>query len=517
MAKPDEGVKLTEQELNALEKRIAAVYRQAAKELDAEVKAYFVGFEMRDAEQKSRVDAGEITEQQYRQWRLNQIARGKHFEALRDKMAQRYTQANETSVAYVNDATPGIYSLNRNYAAYTIEQVSDKADFTLWDERTVRRMITEQPDSMPYYPPERAVRRGIDLSYGKRQITASVTSAILQGKSIGQIADDLQQRIQTMNRNSAIRSARTAVTGAQNAGRLDSYAAAEKMGIKLKKQWLATLDGRTRHSHALLDGESVDRKKPFSNGCMFPGDPNGKPEEVYNCRCTLVADLDGIDQTSERRAKDPKTGETVLVRDMTYAQWAGWKQETGAFMGLSLQPQTVTMESISRVKAFSCETLDAAGQERLKNMHKQLLLIARKQEPGIEVGRAFSLNMESLTGYIVGQEPSHVYIPDQNVPYVAIHTHPSSSTFSPGDLFRFAKRDNLKMLTAIGHDGHIYAIEKTAAFDSKRFISRISYIQAETTKITEGNTSDRQKLEEMDSFIREELQKISDYGVIYYE
>lgn len=96
-----------------------------------------------------------------------------------------------------------------------------------------------------------------------------------------------------MNRTSAIGAARTAVTGAQNAGRMDSFTAAEGMGIKLKKEWLATLDGRTRHSHAVLDGERVENDKKFSNGCMFPGDPNGPPGEVYNCRCTLIADVDG--------------------------------------------------------------------------------------------------------------------------------------------------------------------------------------------------------------------------------
>lgn len=38
------------------------------------------------------------------------------------------------------------------------------------------------------------MQRGIDLKYGKQQITASVTSSILQGKGIGKIADDLQRQ-----------------------------------------------------------------------------------------------------------------------------------------------------------------------------------------------------------------------------------------------------------------------------------------------------------------------------------
>ena len=63
--------------------------------------------------------------------------------------------------------------------------------------------------------------------------------------------------------------------------------------VELKKEWLATLDGRTRHSHALLDGEQVAQDKAFSNGCRFPGDPKGAPGEIYNCRYTLTAVVEG--------------------------------------------------------------------------------------------------------------------------------------------------------------------------------------------------------------------------------
>lgn len=331
MKKPDYAHKLTDAELAKLEHRIAKLYKEAADELTDTVKAYFEQFEKRDAAMKEKLDAGEITEQQYKQWRLAQMGRGKRFTALRDKVAERYTNANETAVAYVNDATPGIYSLNRNYAAYKIEQVSDKADFTLWDEQTVKRLIAEQPDLMSYYPPKRALQRGIDLKYGKQQITGSVTSSILQGKGIGKIADDLQSRIRDMNRASAIRTARTAVTAAQNAGRLDTYRAAQDMGIKLKKRWLATLDNRTRHAHAMLDGQTVDVDKPFKvDGyeLMYPGDTSAPGYLVYNCRCTQIAEVDGEDTSSGgRRARDPETGESVLVEDMTYAEWAGWKKE----------------------------------------------------------------------------------------------------------------------------------------------------------------------------------------------
>lgn len=348
MVNSDLGHKLTDKELAKLEHRIAKLYRETGEELQATIDAYFEQFKKRDEEMKALIgtvqNGKEWTEADYKQWRLNQIGRGERYQAMRDKVAHRMTDANAVAVSYTNDATPGIYSLNRNYSAYTIEQVAGNVGFDLWDEQTVKRLMVEQPDLMPYYPPKRALKRGIDLEYGKKQITKSVTSSILQGKSIKHMADDLQKRITTMSRDSAIRTARTAVTGAQNAGRMDSYAAAEKMGIKLKKEWLATLDARTRHSHAMLDGEQVAQDKKFSNGCRFPGDPQGPPWEIYNCRCTLVAALDGIDTSSaQRRARNPVTGETELIQNMTYQEWVRSKQK---------QQKAVEIEAVLRYNSI---------------------------------------------------------------------------------------------------------------------------------------------------------------------
>ena len=317
----DYGQKMTDKELAALERRIAKVYSEASKDLKKTIDEYFSKFVERDKAQKKLLENGKITEDQYKQWRLNQIGRGERFKDLQKKVAERCTKANEVAVSYVNDETPNIYSLNRNYGAYEIERVSGDVGFTLWDEQTVKRLIVEEPGLMPYYPKKKALNRGIDLAYGKRQISAQVTSSILLGHSIGKIANGLQDRIISMNRASAIRTARTAVTGAQNAGRQDSYVAAKKMGIQMKKEWIASLDSRTRHSHAIIDGERVSVDKAFSNGCRFPGDPQGKPWEVYNCRCTMIAAIDGVD-TSDGLRRDKNS----VFPNMTFAQWEASKQ-----------------------------------------------------------------------------------------------------------------------------------------------------------------------------------------------
>lgn len=368
MATSDLGHQLTNKKLAKLERRIAKLYREAGKELQAIIDAYFEQFQKRDEEMKALIgtvqNGKEWTEADYKQWRLNQIGRGKRYQAMRDRVAHRVTDANAVAVSYTNDATPGIYSLNRNYAAYTIESVAGDVGFDLWDEQTVKRLMVEQPDLMPYYPPKRALKRSIDLAYGKKQITASVTSSILRGLSIKHMADNLQKRITTMSRDSAIRTARTAVTGAQNAGRMDSYAAAEKMGIKLKKEWLATLDARTRHSHAMLDGEQVAQDKKFSNGCRFPGDPQGPPWEIYNCRCTLVAAVDGVDTSDGlRRTRDG------LISDMTYAQWEASKQ---GYSGRQLSPYHMGSEKSAKdvTKKYIDSAKPRMGKVRYENGYR---------------------------------------------------------------------------------------------------------------------------------------------------
>ena len=267
--------------------------------------------------------------------------------------------------AYVNDATPSIYSLNRNYEAYTIEKTVGNCDFTLWDESTVKRLLVEQPDIMPYYPPERALQRGFDLAYGKDQITKRVTSGIIRGISPGKIANELMAGITTMNRESAVRAARTGITAAENAGRLDSWRAAENMGITIRRQWVCTKDARTRFGHAMADGQTVEgTKTPFIVGgekMMFPGDKSlgAHGWNIYNCRCTTrTVEKDGIEaEPRQMRVRDPETGEWKVVNEMTYADWEKWKK-TGIQPTIQTKSSFTPAKTIKKNKKNSSKTIE---------------------------------------------------------------------------------------------------------------------------------------------------------------
>lgn len=57
------------------------------------------------------------------------------------------------------------------------------------------------------------------------------------------------------------------------------------------KLWIATLDGRTRITHASLHGSKVPYYESFNVGgerLRYPRDPNGSAENVANCRCFLI-------------------------------------------------------------------------------------------------------------------------------------------------------------------------------------------------------------------------------------
>lgn len=290
MPERDVGHEQTEKILQALERRIAQVYAEARDGVKQTIEKYWAGLAERDRYMRALVQKGEITQDYYTQWLQNQIGRGERYEALQSQLAERVTNAAETAYAYINDATPQVYSLNRNYGAYTIERVAGNVGFTIWDESTVRRLLVQQPELMPYYPPKKALKYGIDLEWGKKQIRAAIQSGILRGESIGEIANDLRRRIPDMSRKSALRTARTAVTSAQNGGRMDSYKAASDMGIKVRKRWVATKDSRTRDAHQKLDGKTADWDEPFISKLgeiRYPGDPRAKPALTYNCRCTL--------------------------------------------------------------------------------------------------------------------------------------------------------------------------------------------------------------------------------------
>ena len=216
------------------------------------------------------------------------------------------------------------------------------------------------------------------------------------------------------------------------------------------------------------------------------------------------------------RTSVPKFGRSEASR----ANWAA-KKNSSVYSSLNIEPKPVTMQSIANVKAFSCDTLDAAGQQQLKNAHKRLLMVASKQPENVEVGRVFDIKMKPLTKDITGSaEGSSVQLPNFDTPYVVIHTHPACGIFSHGDLSSFTRNKNLKLMTAIGHNGHIYAVEKSINYDAVAANGIVGDLNAEIARlknIPRAELPDDQLLEQAEKLIRQAIGDLQENGVKYYE
>lgn len=329
----DYSDKKTEAELIDLEKKLNRIYKQAWNEMREETEQYFEHFAERYQKEYQKYKAGEYTEAQFKAWYQAQVARGKTWEARRDSLAMKMTHTNEIAAAYINNTTPSIFALNANYMEYMIEQDYD-VSFTLVNEDVVKNLVMENSNAIEFKTVK--VNPVRDYKWNSDRIQSALISGILQGKSIGDIADSFMV-VQERNKNAAIRNARTSVTSAQNAGRIDTMRHSKDMGINIRKQWLSAQDNRVRDSHAVLNGQIRDIEDTFDNDLLYPADPNGIPAEVYNCRCTLkyiypkYQNIQSSERYSEgkqgnesyqewlkRKNKDEQAMATSVVKDSIY-------------------------------------------------------------------------------------------------------------------------------------------------------------------------------------------------------
>lgn len=317
---PDEGHEETDRLLAALEKKLRRTYKEAKNNAEGKFLRYMRDFIQKDARHRQDVADGTWSAEEYENWRKNQLMYGETLEEIRDVIATDLRNTDKIAMDVARGAQPEIYATNFNYGTYTIEKAGRiDTSFTLYDHSTVERLMRDDPKLLP--KPSKKRQKEIDasgLKWNQRRLTSAFTASILAGDSIPKMAKRISS-VADMNENAAIRNARTMSTGAENAGREDSYERAEKMGIDLEQEWSATLDGATRHSHRMVDGEKVKVGQKFSNGVRFPGDPDGPAREIYNCRCTLIPVVDGIDpgafdKTDTLRRK-------LENADITYEEW----------------------------------------------------------------------------------------------------------------------------------------------------------------------------------------------------
>ena len=310
----DTAHRLTDEKLEEMEKRLSAIYSRAEKEIQKTADEYFSKFAKQDEAKRKLLEQGKITEDEYTKWRKGKVMYGSRFTEMKEQCAKQLLNVNQIAIAYVNGELPEVYAINYNALESSVDGVGGYS-FTLVDADTVRNLAVTDTSLLPY----KEIDPAKDIPWNMKKINAETLQGILQGESMDKIAKRIMN-VQTMNKDAAIRSARTIVTNAECKGRQDSYQRAKDDGIIIRKYWIATYDKRARDWHKeagnkynednaieideffVVDGEKM----------LHPGDAmhGASGHNLYNCRCSIASKVIGFKKAQVQKAMAEKQAET---------------------------------------------------------------------------------------------------------------------------------------------------------------------------------------------------------------
>ena len=487
----DKAHVLTDEKLEEMEKRLSAIYSRAEKEIQQTADEYFSKFAKQDEAKRKLLEQGKITEEEYKKWRKGKVMYGKRFTEMKEQCAKQLLNVNQTALAYVNGELPEVYAINYNAIESAVDGVGGYS-FTLVDADTVRNLAVTDTSLLPY----KEIDPAKDIPWNMKKINAETLQGILQGESMDKIAKRLRN-VQEMNKTQAIRSARTIVTGAENKGRQDSYARAEADGIILAKEWISTNDSRTRHSHAALDGAIVDQDKKFDNGLMYPGDPSGRPEETWNCRCTVAAVVKGFKKAQVQKAMAEKKVEEpqISTREQAYKALTEDIGFGSVSDNVSVIDEKLLAENVTQLKKLN----DRFGALTAEN-NGYFTSTSAKNAVAYSQGNFRNLNHQSMSlcgnsygrgyDYLVSKERNFVStnwsMPclDKNLPIYTV-THEYGHIFENKvirgrvDIDVFEQAYNAKMLEKNGAKKAMDFLKKEEAKQAKTIWQEITQIAKE--------------------------------------
>lgn len=128
-------------------------------------------------------------------------------------------------------------------------------------------------------------------------VMAAIEQGFDEGLSVPDTAALIREDVAALRDWQAAALARTDLNAIANAGNhlavLQLNAASKQAGEQQfqVKRWLTADDERVRDAHREAEGQEVPVEQPFHVGgeaLRFPGDPLGSPENVWNCRCTVI-------------------------------------------------------------------------------------------------------------------------------------------------------------------------------------------------------------------------------------
>jgi SPP1 gp7 family putative phage head morphogenesis protein len=291
--------KAAEKLTNQAEKELIKAYRESLKEIRAELALAY---------EKYAVAGALVMSEMMKYGRLVKMEKA---------IADIIKSVTFSDVKITKKSIRDIFSESYYRSAWALETGAEVSlGFTLLKPEAVEAAILNPLDRITW--PERVKDNARILN---RQIREEITRGIIQGYSYEKTARAVKGRMD-IGATKALRIVQTETHRAQSQGTQAAFEKAAAKGLVFKRVWVATLDGRTRDRHRTLDGQKVDVDQPFEYGgmtAMYPGG-FGIPSMDINCRCTVRAEIEGM-EPQLRRARDEKTGKNVVIPNITYQEW----------------------------------------------------------------------------------------------------------------------------------------------------------------------------------------------------
>ena len=319
---PDYGSRVTDKAVADTAKKLRETYRIAQRELREKLKDFEKRHERIDREKRQKLAEGKITLAEYKTWLSGQVFIRKQWENQIKQVSETLRRSNEEAVKIINERRLDVFAENYNYTAFHAEAVTG-INFNIYNTQAVAKLIQDDPQILP----EWKIDEQKDYQWDYKKVNNIVKQGIIQGESIPEISSRLVTDLCAMSARKMMTFARTAYTGAQNAGRQQQMDEAAKMGIEQHKVWIAVFDNRTRDVHRDLDGQEVPYDKSFDSQLgpiRFPGDPSAEPANVYNCRCQMVTIYPDYEDWSLEHWREDETYD-----GQSYQEWKKGKQKRG--------------------------------------------------------------------------------------------------------------------------------------------------------------------------------------------
>ena len=177
-----------------------------------------------------------------------------------------------------------------------------------------------------------------------KNVTNNIINGLFAGDSYVKIAKQVSDATEATYKQ-ALRIVITEGGRTSSVTQQQSSEKAKSLGVNMQKRWLSTLDGKTRHDHRELDGQTVDIEDDFHVNGHKAKQPRmfGIAKEDVRCRCTSINIVDGI---APELRKDNET--KAVIKYKNYNEWLADKknQAADAIIGLKT-PDGIVINDLS--------------------------------------------------------------------------------------------------------------------------------------------------------------------------